>query len=67
VQQVPVHRRLRQGNPVRVIDEIADRADLLVLGLPGRRPSLWRPGIDGHLIARTSCSVLIVPPLADDS
>ena len=62
VQHVTVRRRLRQGNPVRVIEEVTDGANLLVVGSPGKRPSLLRPGIDGHLIARIGCSVLVVPP-----
>jgi Trk K+ transport system NAD-binding subunit len=61
VQSVPVRRRLRQGNPVRVLDDASKGAGLVVLGLPERTPSWWRPGIDGHLLARTEASTLVVP------
>lgn len=58
---VRVRRRVRQGNPVRVIDELADGAGLVVLGMPQTAVSLRTPGITGHLIRRISASVLLVP------
>ncbi|MEE8331512.1 MAG: NAD-binding protein [Acidimicrobiia bacterium] len=58
---VRVRRRIRQGNPVRVIDELADGAGLVVLGMPQTVVSLRTPGITGHLIRRLSASVLLVP------
>jgi nucleotide-binding universal stress UspA family protein len=61
VQGVTVHRELRQGNPIRVLTEMAGESDLLVLAVPGRRPTLLRPGIAGHVLSRTSVSVLTVP------
>jgi len=62
VLDVPVRRMLRQGNPVRVIEEaIATGADLLVLGSTDRRPSGLAPGIVGHLLERVDVSVLVVP------
>lgn len=61
VQGVQVHRRLRRGNPVRVIEELAGVASLLVLSLPARGISMVQPGITGHLLSRVSSSVLLVP------
>jgi Trk K+ transport system NAD-binding subunit len=61
VQGVSVRRRLRQGNPVRVLGEMGDESQLLVLGLPARATSWLRPGIVGHLVARSTPSMLIVP------
>jgi len=60
-QDVTVHRRLRQGNPVRVVAELAGDCGLVCLGLPHRRLSLIRPGIDGYLLARLEVSVLVLP------
>jgi Trk K+ transport system NAD-binding subunit len=60
-QDVTVHRRLRQGNPVRVISELAGGCGLVCLGLPHRRLSLIRPGIDGYLLAALEVSVLVLP------
>ena len=61
VQGVTVHRTMRQGNPVKAILEVADGANLLVVGLAARSPSLLRPGFVGHLLLRASISVLAVP------
>jgi hypothetical protein len=61
VQSVTVHRKLRNGNPVRVMLEAAGEANLVVMGLPPRTPTLLRPGIVGHLLARAPVSVLAVP------
>jgi len=61
VQQVTVRRRLRQGNPVRTIEQVAEDAGLVVLGTSGRAPSLIRPGVATHVVVRVRCSVLVVP------
>jgi nucleotide-binding universal stress UspA family protein len=61
VQGVPVHRTMRHGNPVRVLLELADDANLLVLGSALRAPTWLRPGITGHVLARSPISVLVVP------
>jgi Trk K+ transport system NAD-binding subunit len=61
VQQVTVRRRLRQGNPVRTIEQAADDASLVVLGQSGRAPSIVRPGVVTHVVGRVPCSVLVVP------
>jgi len=60
VQGIAVRRRIRRGNPVHVLQEAADAADLLVLALPGGGGSL-RPRIAAHLVRRAGVSVLLVP------
>jgi Trk K+ transport system NAD-binding subunit len=59
--EAPVRRLVRQGNPVRQIAEVAAEADLLVMGMPQRRPTLFTTGTIPHLVARTACSFLLVP------
>ena len=61
VQGVTVRRKLGRGNPVRVIEELADTASLVVLAMPRLRISPLRPGIVGHVIRRVESSVLLVP------
>ena len=61
VQGVTVHRKLRQGNPVRVLIEMAGESNLLVLGMAARTPTWLLPGIVGHVLSRTTVSVLTVP------
>ncbi|MCB2223273.1 MAG: NAD-binding protein [Actinobacteria bacterium] len=61
VQGVPVHRKLRHGNPVRVLLEESEGANLLVLARSPRPATLLRPGTVGHLLARVPVSVLVVP------
>jgi Trk K+ transport system NAD-binding subunit len=61
VQSVPVHRKLRQGNPVRVLLDEAAGAGLVVLAGSDHSPTLLRPGIVGHVLARSPVSVLVVP------
>ncbi len=58
----PVKRVMRQGNPVRELEDIAADADLLVVGMPQRSPTVFTPGVVVHLLARTTCSMLVVPP-----
>lgn len=62
VQGVHVRRRVRRGNPVRVIEEMAASTSLLVLSTPELPLSPWRLGIAGHLVRRVQSSVLLVPP-----
>lgn len=62
VLDVPVRRLLRQGNPVRLMESSLGDAGLLVLGRAERRPSIFTPGIVGHLLQRAGISVLVVPP-----
>lgn len=61
VQGVTVRRKLRQGNPARVITDLAVESRLVVLGVPARKPSFLRLGIVGHIVQRVSSSVLLVP------
>ena len=61
VQGVQVRRRLGRGNPVRVLEEMAGTASLIVLSLPGLPASPLRPGIVGHVIRRVPASVLLIP------
>ena len=61
VQGVQVRRRLGRGNPVRVLEEMAGTASLVVLSLPSLPVSPWRPGIVGHVVRRVPASVLLVP------
>jgi trk system potassium uptake protein TrkA len=61
VQGVQVRRRIRRGNPVRVMEELAGGASLLVLAMPDGPLSAFRPGIVGHLLRRVATSVLLVP------
>ena len=61
VQSVPVHRKVRRGNPVRVMEDLAGGASLVVLAMP-KLPANWlRPEISGHMVRRTSASVLLIP------
>ncbi len=61
VQGVTVKRRIRQGNPVRALKDMVGSGGLLVLGFPNRNPTMFVPGIVGHLIERSESSVLLVP------
>lgn len=65
VLDVPVRRRLQQGNPVRVLEAEADEGDLLVLTQPRRRATIITPGIVVHLLDRVECSVLVLPATAE--
>lgn len=62
VQGVHVRRRVRRGNPVRVMEELAAGASLVVLTTPQLPMVPWRMGITGHVIQRVESSVLLVPP-----
>lgn len=61
VHGLSVKRRIRQGNPVRVITELAD-GHLVVLGIGDRRPTALTPGITGYVVMGSTASVLVVPP-----
>lgn len=61
VQGVHVRRRVRRGNPVRVMDELASGASLMVLAMPQVPVVPWRLGITGHLVQRVGSSILLVP------
>ena len=61
VQGVNVKRRIRQGNPVRALQEIVGSDGLLGLGHPNRTPTTLVPGIVGYLVERSTSSILLVP------
>lgn len=61
VQGVTVKRRIRQGNPVRALQEMVGSGGLLVLGYPRRNPTPFIPGVVGHLVERSTSSILLVP------
>ena len=61
VQDVPVRRRVKRGNPVRVMEELAGADSLIVLAMPRLPMSALRPRLSGHIIRRVAASVLLVP------
>ncbi len=61
VQGVTVRRRIRQGNPVRALQEMVGSGGLLVLGYPRHNPTTMVPGIVGHVVERSNSSILLVP------
>ncbi len=61
VQGVAMTRRLRRGNPVRILEEFAATASLLVLAMPDLPLNPLLPGITGHLLPRVRSSVLLIP------
>lgn len=61
VQGIQPKRRVRRGNPVRVIEETASNVSLIVLGMPELPVRPLRPGIAGHVVRRAESSVLVVP------
>lgn len=61
VQGIHLRRMVREGNPVRVLRREAVNADLLVVGLPSTVPHVWAPGIVGHLVLQSPCTLLLVP------
>jgi hypothetical protein len=63
VQSVNVRRRIRRGNPVRVIEELSQEAGLIVLAMPALRVRLIRPGITCYVAESVESSMLIVPPI----
>ena len=60
VHGVTIRRRIRRGNPVRVVDELGSNY-LVVMGLGGHPYTYLRPGIVGLLVATVDCSVILVP------
>lgn len=61
VQGLAVRRKIRQGNPIRVIEEIGNAGSLVVLPLPAARSTVFRPTIAEHVLRRTRVSTLLVP------
>lgn len=60
VHGVTIRRRIRRGNPVRVVDELGSNS-LVVMGLGAYPYTYLRPGIVGLLVATVDCSVILVP------
>lgn len=63
VHGTTVRRKVRQGNPVRVIAGLVTARSLLVMAAPEPPISAIDPGISGLVAARVPCSVLLVPKL----
>jgi Trk K+ transport system NAD-binding subunit len=61
VHDVTVRRRVRQGNPVRVIAALCAPASLLVVGAPETPAGPLTLGISALVAARVPSSVLFVP------
>ena len=61
VHGVTVRRKVRQGNPVRVIAELTSASSLLVMAAPEPPVRGLTLGISGLVAARVSSSVLLVP------
>lgn len=60
VQGVTIRRRIRRGNPVRVVDRLGSNS-LVVMGVGGHPYTYLRPGIVGLMAATVDCSVILVP------
>ncbi len=61
VQGVHVRRRVRQGNPVRILDELSNTVSLLVMSMPELPMAPWRVDVTGHVVRRVESSVMLVP------
>lgn len=61
VQGVHVRRRVRSGNVIRVMEELATTASLVVLAMPQVPASALRFHTAGQIIRRVPSSVLLVP------
>ena len=62
LHDVPLERRLDEGNPVERIRHHARDFDLLVIGTsPPRGVSPWNPDVSLYLMHDAPCSVLLVP------
>ena len=64
VQGVGVRRKIRRGNPVKVMEELVSANDLLVLPMPTLPLSLRRIGIATYMLGRVGGSLLVVPELS---
>ena len=62
VHGVEVEGIIRRGNPVRQLLEVGKDADLVVLGVPGKRhPLVPHIGVGRMVAERAPRSVLLVP------
>jgi nucleotide-binding universal stress UspA family protein len=64
VQGVHVRRRVRRGNVIRVMEDLAVSASLIVLTMPKLPVSPIFIGTAGQIVRRVSSSVLLVPVAA---
>jgi trk system potassium uptake protein TrkA len=64
VHRVNVKRKIRRGNPVRVIEELAENADLVVMTMPSLPVRSIRPGVTCYVAETVASSVLVVPPIS---
>jgi nucleotide-binding universal stress UspA family protein len=64
VHRVNVKRKIRRGNPVRVIEELAENADLVVMTMPPLPVRSIRPGVTCYVAETVASSVLVVPPIS---
>lgn len=62
VQGVGVHRKIRRGNPVRIVEELVGPRDLVVLPMPTMPVRLSRSAIAAYLLGRLPGPLLVVPP-----
>jgi Trk K+ transport system NAD-binding subunit len=62
VHGVAVRARTQRGNPVRAFTEMG--ADHLIVLAAGGRPTLFTPGVTGHVLAGSHSSVLVIPDAA---
>lgn len=64
VHDVAVRRRVRRGNPVKVIADLTSPASLLVMGAPDPPVNALTLGITALVAGRVPASVLLVPTLS---
>jgi trk/ktr system potassium uptake protein len=62
VHGVSVRAHTKRGNPVRAFTDFG--AEHLIVLAAGQRPTLFTPGITGHVLAGSRSSVLVVPERA---
>ena len=60
VLDVHMQRELRQGNPARIIEDLAEPG-LIVMAEPPKQRFAFRPSLVTHVIPRVPASVLLVP------
>ncbi|NNC75388.1 MAG: hypothetical protein HKN93_07730 [Acidimicrobiia bacterium] len=61
VQGIAVRRKIRQGNPIRVLEELGNAGSLVVLPFPDARSTVFRPTIAEHVLRKSRVSTLLVP------
>ena len=56
----PIEEIVREGNPVKVIVELAADFDLIILGSTTKDTGLFTPHVGELLASRTPCSAMII-------